>query len=531
MHVSDTARGTDISRTSGRTTRTTWLVLGLILIVATTVRVYAIGEQSFWLDEAHTAEYARMDVDDLWSFENLYDRANPPGYVLLVKIWWQISKSDEWIRMLSVLAGVATVAVVFAAGKKVAGTSAGLWAAAFLAIAGFHVRYSQEARAYALVTLCAALAMWAALQMVSEPEAERAAIVNPRWRPLRSRGPSGRRAITWTDVATVVYGLATGLALHLHNTGIGVILAANLGVGLWWLGSRPRPVGFLPRWAWAHVVTVLIFAPWIPGFIAQLGVIQDRFWVTAPTATSVIQDLAMVYDAFANFLWQPLGSLAAHGLVLAAVATTLWFGAGRLERGHRVVVIAFVVTQPVFELVFSVKRPVFLSRTLVWMLIGTAVCFGVMMTQRSSSWVRAVAIGLFVVELASTVGYHGWYVKTEWDQAAEMVATQAGADDVILVLAGNTVVAFEHYFDETGRDIPIIAIPWRIPDRVSSGSVLTDEDITELISISEEYDTTWLVLNSVGNIDNGAALAPALSDASASIEEHRYRDLRVLELD
>jgi mannosyltransferase len=511
--------------------RAAWLVLLLIMLVATAVRVFAIGEQSFWLDEAHTAEYARMDVDDLWSFDDLYDRANPPGYILLVKVWWQISKSDEWLRMLSALAGILTVPVVFAIGRRVSGTRAGLWAAGFLAVAGFHVRYSQEARAYSLVTLMAAIAMWAAIQLVMEPEPDRATIVNPRWRPIRGRGPSGRRALTWSDLAIGVYGVATGLALHLHNTGIGIILAANVGVGLWWLGSRPRPIGFIPRWLWAHLIAFLVFLPWVPGFLAQFGVISDRFWVTDPTPTSVITDLGMIYDAFTLELWEPFGSIVMHALVVAVVAAVAWLGARRLRRGPRLVVLAFIVTQPIFELIFSLKRPVFLSRTLVWMLVGTAVCFGAVMAVRPSRLGRTLAASLLLLQIASTISYHVWYEKTPWNEAAALVATSAEPDDVIMILSGNTEAAFRHYFDTYGLDTTIIRLPWQIPGRESSGSVLTESDLALLLDIARQYDTTWLVLNSVGNIENGTALAPALTADSTSSETFRFRDVRVMEFD
>ncbi len=43
-----------------------------------------------------------------------YDRGNPPGYVTLVKIWTQVSRSDVWFRAFSAVAGALTVPMVYA---------------------------------------------------------------------------------------------------------------------------------------------------------------------------------------------------------------------------------------------------------------------------------------------------------------------------------------------------------------------------------------------------------------------------------
>ncbi len=508
-----------------------WPFLLAILFLAGALRIYGLGEQPFWLDEAHTADFTTLTVGELWSFEEPFDTVNPPGFILLMKAWTQVSRSDVWFRLLSALAGVATVGVVYAAGRKAGGARAGLVAAAFVALAGYHVRYSQEARAYALITLCAAVAMWAVLQLVTEPEGDRATVVRPGWRPIHSAGPSGRRAVTWTDVAWIAYGVAAGSAMHLHNTGIGIVLASNLAVGIWWLAQRPRPIRFARNWLGAHVLALVVFGPWIPGFITQLGLVQENFWVTAPTASSVTRDLGVVFDSYGGLLWEPLGSLGFHAAIVATVALTVWLGTSRLDLGRRMVIVAFVVVQPLFELAFSLRQPVFLSRTLLWIVLGVAVAVGIALTSRANVIAKAVAGLLLITQVVGVIGYHHSFQKTAWDQAAAVVAEQAGPDDVVLVLAGNTQVAFDHYFDGYGLDIPVIAIPWGIPGRTSSGAVLTSTDLEALVELSDEYATTWLVLNSVGNIENADTLRTELRAVSESMTPYPFPDVRVISFD
>ena len=59
--------------------------------------------------------------------------------------------------MLSVFAGVATVAVVYSLGCALVGRGAGLLGAALLGVCPLHVWYSQEIRMYALQTLLVSL--------------------------------------------------------------------------------------------------------------------------------------------------------------------------------------------------------------------------------------------------------------------------------------------------------------------------------------------------------------------------------------
>jgi hypothetical protein len=147
-------------------------------------------------------------------------------------------------------------------------------------------------------------------------------------------------------------------------------------------------------------------------------------------------------------------------------------------------------------------------------------------TMRLESWLAGF---LLVVQLVGAVGYTVGFQKTAWDEAAGLVAAEAQPGDVVFVLAGNTEVAFDHYFDPLRNDIDVVSVPWRIPDRESIGSTLSDDDIARLVERSEEAGTTWLVLNSVGNIPNSGELAPALRNANQLQEPHAFYEVRVIE--
>lgn len=131
-----------------------WLLLALGLLL----RIISL-DQSFWLDEAAQAVLSRtpiLNVDYAADFQ-------PPLYYILAHAWmffgslFNIHQAEWFLRLPSVFFGVATIYVTYLLGKKLFSRNAGLLAAGFLAIAPFHIYYSQEFRMYALLTLLCAL--------------------------------------------------------------------------------------------------------------------------------------------------------------------------------------------------------------------------------------------------------------------------------------------------------------------------------------------------------------------------------------
>jgi uncharacterized membrane protein len=491
-----------------------------IVVVGTALRVWGLGSEPFWLDEAHSANYTRLSIGELWSFESPFDRVNPPGYILLLKIWSQAGRSDEWLRMSSVIAGILTIPVVYLIGRRIADRRLGLVSAAVVAVSGYHIRMSQEVRAYAAIALLTAVALLAVCQLLAEPDGDDATRIRPG-RPwsVRSEGLGLNRPLTWTDAAWTAYALAAGVAFHLHNTGVAITLAANLAVGAWWLRSRPRPARFAHNWLLANVAVVLIWAPWVPGLITQLGLVTESWWVPAPTVMSVTESFAtLVIPSFNAALPWSGRSIGAVVLVLAT-AGLVWRGIRSLEARFRVVTALFALVLPVMELVFSVRRPIFLVRTLVGVLVPVSVALAAAALR--SRW-PAVAAGVLAATVAvGSVTYHTSFEKTGWDEAAEWIATGAGTDDLILVQPGNTVVAFEHYFD---GDQQVVSVPFRIPGREDRGSSVTESD-RRLIAELAAGRTVWLVLN---NPEGSESLEPLLTRLGTELTRLAPWDLDVV---
>lgn len=139
-----------------------------IMILATLFRLFHLGSESLWLDEIISVAIAHLDWGTFWRVLSRFE-ANMAFYYGLLHFWIKLSESEVVVRSLSVIAGLLTVPVSYTLGKRMFGTRAGLLSALLLAINTFHIRFSQEARAYALVVLLTSLSSLFFIRAIERP--------------------------------------------------------------------------------------------------------------------------------------------------------------------------------------------------------------------------------------------------------------------------------------------------------------------------------------------------------------------------
>jgi mannosyltransferase len=143
--------------------------LAILTAAGTFARFYGISVRAMY-DEAASWNIARLPWRSFW--QALWDfEANMGLYYLILRPWLHLGNSEVVVRGLSVLFGVATIPVLYLVGSRLFSQRVGLVAAALLAVHAFHIRWSQEARSYALLVL---LLTWSTLLLVSALQGERA---------------------------------------------------------------------------------------------------------------------------------------------------------------------------------------------------------------------------------------------------------------------------------------------------------------------------------------------------------------------
>jgi mannosyltransferase len=157
-----------------------WPLLALTLLAAV-LRFATLGEQSFWYDEAFTPVHVlHSGIGATWR-AYVHSENTPPLWYAIAWIDYRIFGDGALaLRFPSAIAGTLSVPVVWAltselAGRAAVGRRAAFLAAAIVAVNPLFVWYSQEARAYALFVLFAALSMLCFARLLNEPTRARAA--------------------------------------------------------------------------------------------------------------------------------------------------------------------------------------------------------------------------------------------------------------------------------------------------------------------------------------------------------------------
>ncbi len=212
-----------------------WWPLALITLLAAVLRLWNLGSQSLWFDEAFTA-VRTLHPSLSATFSSMVHTENSPFLWYLIEwVDYRLLGSSEFaLRLPSALFGIATVPLAWATARELAGRRAALLAASLVAVGPLFVWYSQEARVYSLFAMLGALATLGFVRVLHD-----------------------RRG------ATVLLAVGGGLCLASHY--FAFFLLAPMAV---WILVDPR----LRRRAWPAVAAfVLVGVALIPLLIAQGG--------------------------------------------------------------------------------------------------------------------------------------------------------------------------------------------------------------------------------------------------------------------
>lgn len=218
--------------------------LAAVVLVAAGVALRLGSTSPLWLDEALSANIASLPVSEL--LDALRRDGHPPLYYLLLHGWMAlVGDGDHAVRALSTVFGLATLPLLWAAARRAGGRSCALAATVLYATSPFAIRYSTETRMYSLVAFLV-VAGWLAIRRAQE-------------RPTLSR--------------LALLSLLAGALLLTHYWSFFLLSAVGtcLLVRVWQARRAGRPVDAPARSAMALAAGTLLFAPWLPAFLAQAG--------------------------------------------------------------------------------------------------------------------------------------------------------------------------------------------------------------------------------------------------------------------
>ena len=378
------------------------VAVATVLVVAVVLRFWTTSD--LWLDEALTVNIARLPVHEIPTY--LRRDGAPPLYYVLLHFWMGIfGTSDLAVRSLSGVLGLATLPLVWLAGRRLGGPVAA-WAATLLvATSPFAVRYDTETRMYALVTFLTVVG-FLALD-----------------RTLRRPRPGNLVAV----------GTVTALLLYSHYWSLYLVGVTMVWLAwLWFRGSPARRRGAGAALG-AAAVGCLTFVPWLPIFLFQ-SQHTGTPWASPATfgaAVGVLSSFAGGGSGAGRVLAFSYVVLGLLGLFAAAVDRRHIDLDLRTRRRGRGLAIVTVGTVAVAVLGGSLSHSGFIARYASVVFVPLLLLAALGVTAFRDRWVRAGILTVAVVAGLAGAIPNVTTNRTQAGQVAAELATHGRTGDVV----------------------------------------------------------------------------------------------------
>jgi mannosyltransferase len=139
-----------------------FVILAGITFLAIVLRMYRLGEWSFWIDEIFTIIRVQEEFGSLEKLRQhlpLDTSIFPISFILTAQALNLFGVSEWSARLVSTMIGIATIPILYFPLKKIFGNQVTLIALLLLAVSPWHIFWSQNARFYTLLMLFYTLAL------------------------------------------------------------------------------------------------------------------------------------------------------------------------------------------------------------------------------------------------------------------------------------------------------------------------------------------------------------------------------------
>ncbi|HSB65792.1 MAG TPA: glycosyltransferase family 39 protein [Anaerolineales bacterium] len=543
-----------------------WFAI-VITLIGGALRVLLLDNKGLRFEETFSLWVSSHDVVDMLQWIAKIDQ-HPPLYYLLLHYWTALNgDAPSAIRQLSVLFGAGTIPLIYLIGKRMSGAVMGLVAAVILAFSPFNIRLAQETRMYTLLMFNASVAIYALVWLLTDTRSSRPIGSQFReylhtWRTAgpvapgtdegfsyadKTRNQTGWRAFIFrhrwspiqtieTDLAWVAFIVFSAATLLTHNTAVLFLLATNffvLGLMLYERRkkSNAQPAFQAPSfWNWvkAQVGILLLWSPWVFAFIKQAGRVYQEFWIQKPDLGTVIQTLAAFLNTFApGQAGQVLVIWILYALVLCL---------GLVQYRKKISVFLFLVVLIVIpflgELVVSLRRPIFLDRTLIWTTIPLFLVLAAGIVQLRFRLLIIVVLGILGTNnLFSASDYYRSMQAEDWSKPAGFVAKFVQNGDLILFNATAVQIPFDYYFIPYEKQyffqVEKRGFPVNLFDSGIREPEMTESDIPGLVTMLNGHKTVWLVYSHNRDSDPMGLIPQTLAAQMKLVYQRDFSNVQV----
>lgn len=456
-----------------------WWTLAVILTIGAAARIYGLNARTMF-DEAASWTFVTLPwpafLKVLWTYDG-----NMTLYYLLLRGWVQFGESEIYLRSLSVVFGIAALICTYALGTRLFNHRTGLIATLFLALQAFHVRFSQEARSYALAVL---LLVWSTLLFVDA---------------IRSRSRS----------STIAYVVVSALACYAQLLAV-FVLAAQW---LWFLlthgfkGLRER-LGTMIALA-AAIAPMGIYAVW-----RDSGQVD---WIKPLNRYRFVEVLTAIGGGTLALL------LVYVAMCAVALLLAIRYRTEKVRSSHTVLLLFWAIVPMALLGIVSVVKPMFIERYLL-------MCVPAVMLLAASAVDRALDGGkamktLGALVFVAIIGLSAQATLRQYETAAaepdflrqmtHHVLEHGRNGDAIIFYTASTYMSFQYYSHRLYRSADAFMPQTIIPNfgGVPTGAQ-TVPTVDEIRNATRNYDRVWVVLN-----QSGIRLVPGAKDGLPVLQQ------------
>ncbi len=406
--------------------------LALIVALGAAVRWAYIAKSSIWYDEGYTMMLAIRKPAEIW-VADIRD-VHPPLYYLVLHYWLLVfGTSEAAARSFSAVLMLGAVVATYFLIKRLFSVPTARLAALFVACGPYMVRFSQEARMYAMLTFLVVAATFFLVRAVQD----------------------GRRS------DYVVYGLLMTAAIYTHY----YTVFAALVHWIYLLHANPLPKDkrknplnwiFIDKaWFASMVGLVVLFVPWLPKAVGQFSKVSSGFWIAGPPLDTLPRTLIqfMTFNnldlpphaaiKISTISFNPL-SVAWHLLAFVAFIglLVLAYRSNKAKRNGLFLLYVYTLVPSFVVFLISLRRAIYLDRYFTFAAVAFYALLAVLLYLDWGKKPLAPAVRWFLVVVI--LGTMGWGISNVY--AGENHHMRDTATDIVsLYHPGDAVVSAELY--------------------------------------------------------------------------------------
>ena len=457
-----------------------FIILSLIIVIGAFLRIYKLGDQSLWLDEARSFFRANQNIHSLWV--NQPKESNPPLYDTLFHFYLQLTSSNDEhnVRFFSAIIGILLIPLIFFVGKYMFGARAGLFSSFLVAISPYHIYYSQDAKMYALLAFISLGSFFFYYLSLEKGN-------NFYW---------------------VFYTVTTIALVYSHNMGFLLFLSQVIIFIVLFRKTRDNLRSFFL----SFLIIAVFLVPRVFCWLRQIS-IDANPWLKSAS----INDLIQTFSYFSVLSWRiQISHLVSIALVICLPIYIFVFLNGIFARNEYndfkikylneldkvKFVLIFLFVPLVISLLVSLKKPIYLAGRydmFVFPFFCLVVGLGLAKIKRVTLRV-VLLVGLTMSAVLCLHDYYYVFRKSNDRTVANYVQSNMGQND-ILIFTDLSSYTFRYYWKQDYIpkmiSFPVVDYGWLPRDALECNDAYTDNEIMKIMGkikeVQKKGNLIWLM--------------------------------------